>query len=1313
MLLAAQCEKDGGWGWSARAETADRYVTARVVWALGLAGQAGYAVPKEVREKALRCLADQWAALADDDYESKAMLLYARCTAGQRDFESANGLYRVRSSLPAEALLYLTLALLEMERPANAVELLELVAKRKLDDAAPAGRQAGTAKLPHDSPTELRSLYALALLSARPQEPKTQELIDWLLAHRTGPRWSPDRAAGPAMLALCRWFGQRRSADGRYRLAVSVNNQPAKVLELDASAPCHTIDVPAALLVPGKQQVRFELTGRGRYAYQVLLTGFVPAEQLKSTSAACRVERFYTPAPLERDGQPVPRGFDFLKGNLVPFRNELHQLPAGRLGEVELRIVRELPPSVPAEQIDYLVVREPLPAGAAVVQSSVRGPFEWFEQEPGAITFYVGNRRKIGSLHYALQGYLPGSYRVSPTIVRNAHRPDQITVAPSRELTVLPLGAESKDPYRLTPQELLALGRRAYQRHQWQEANTLLSELLTQWDLSGEVYHDTVMMLLDVQLELNNAGQTVKYFEIVRDKFPFEKIPFAKLLRIGSAYQAIGEHERSFMGYRAIVESLFTSETGVPGFLAAKGEFLRSVDVMARLLREYPPESYTAAARFGLAQQLAAKAPQEADDPKLKAAGMGRTELLSRAGRLLEAFLVDHPDDPTADQVAFTAASGLLELGRYEQAASACEHYARRYPDSELLDSFWYITGYGRFMAGQPDPARELLRKVAAHRPIDKTTGQPTDSPNKWPAIYILGQIEHSLGRVAEAIQQYRLVEDRFPDARQSIAAFLQKTIRLPELTTIRPGKPVEVLLEYRNLTACEVKVYRIDLVKFALLRRGLGDIAQINLAGIQPLHEATVKLAEGRDYRDRTQSLPLAAKDEGAYLVVCRGDQQFASGLVLITPLELEVQSDAASGEVRVAVKDAGTGQGVFDAQVKVIGGAMRQFVTGATDRRGVFVAQGISNRPTVIAQSGEKRLAFYRSPSTSSDSFESVPPESAAAWNAAQPLPSPSAPLAPKIVAAVEGGKAIGYVVSGPGATIAEQQIERVLDTPTTLKFSETPLEDVATAIGQLHHIPVRLDSKALDDIGVGTDTPVTFAARGTSLRSALQLILKQVGLTFMVSNDSLMITTPEECESRLTTVLYPVTDLVSFRDTKGEPWEDYDSLIDLITSTVQPQSWDSVGGPGSINGFAVGKVNTIVLSQTQEVHREIAALLERLRAVAAQGGGDGQVPTRDRPPAPPPGAFGGMGMGGMMGGMGGGFGGGFGGVPPGNIPGAQNQPGAGQPATPQSPAGLLQGLDATKGRLQRGQVDKLQKMYDAGMGGGMGGMGAGGMF
>ena len=50
---------------------------------------------------------------------------------------------------------------------------------------------------------------------------------------------------------------------------------------------------------------------------------------------------------------------------------------------------------------------------------------------------------------------------------------------------------------------------------------------------------------------------------------------------------------------------------------------------------------------------------------------------------------------------------------------------------------------------------------------------------------------------------------------------------------------------------------------------------------------------------------MSLDLEGEGAYLVICRGDDLFSSGLVLITPLDIEVQEDAVSGRVRVNVRD------------------------------------------------------------------------------------------------------------------------------------------------------------------------------------------------------------------------------------------------------------------------------------------------------------------------------------------------------------------------------------------------------------------------
>ena len=56
------------------------------------------------------------------------------------------------------------------------------------------------------------------------------------------------------------------------------------------------------------------------------------------------------------------------------------------------------------------------------------------------------------------------------------------------------------------------------------------------------------------------------------------------------------------------------------------------------------------------------------------------------------------------------------------------------------------------------------------------------------------------------------------------------------------------------------------------------------------------------------------------------------------------------------------------------------------------------------------------------------------------------------------------------------------------------------------------------------------------------------------------------------------------------------DFDTLIDLITQTVAPATWDHNGGKGNI---AASPTNlSLVVSQTQEVHEQIADLLEQLR-------------------------------------------------------------------------------------------------------------------
>ncbi|HEY6563093.1 MAG TPA: hypothetical protein VIY86_01230, partial [Pirellulaceae bacterium] len=61
-------------------------------------------------------------------------------------------------------------------------------------------------------------------------------------------------------------------------------------------------------------------------------------------------------------------------------------------------------------------------------------------------------------------------------------------------------------------------------------------------------------------------------------------------------------------------------------------------------------------------------------------------------------------------------------------------------------------------------------------------------------------------------------------------------------------------------------------------------------------------------------------------------------------------------------------------------------------------------------------------------------------------------------------------------------------------------------------------------------------------------------------------------------------------------GGSLADFDTLINLITTTIEPDSWEDNGGTGTIAGFPTNL--SLVVSNTQEVQEKIIELLEQLR-------------------------------------------------------------------------------------------------------------------
>jgi hypothetical protein len=110
-------------------------------------------------------------------------------------------------------------------------------------------------------------------------------------------------------------------------------------------------------------------------------------------------------------------------------------------------------------------------------------------------------------------------------------------------------------------------------------------------------------------------------------------------------------------------------------------------------------------------------------------------------------------------------------------------------------------------------------------------------------------------------------------------------------------------------------------------------------------------------------------------------------------------------------------------------------------------------------------------------------------------------------------------------------EQDIFNALKSTTELDFVETPLKDAITYLADKHEIPIVLNVKKLEEAGVNIDTPITLPLKGITLRSALRLMLGELELTYMVKDEVLRITTPEDAESpeNMVTKVYNVGDLV----------------------------------------------------------------------------------------------------------------------------------------------------------------------------------------
>ncbi|WP_246196174.1 type II secretory pathway, component PulD [Aquisphaera giovannonii] len=105
----------------------------------------------------------------------------------------------------------------------------------------------------------------------------------------------------------------------------------------------------------------------------------------------------------------------------------------------------------------------------------------------------------------------------------------------------------------------------------------------------------------------------------------------------------------------------------------------------------------------------------------------------------------------------------------------------------------------------------------------------------------------------------------------------------------------------------------------------------------------------------------------------------------------------------------------------------------------------------------------------------------------------------------------------------------IEAKLREPISMNFEQRPLSEAITFIQNYTGLNVVLDPKALSDEGLTSAAPVSLTVNNVSLKTALKLMLRPLGLVHKVDDEVLLITSPQATPNQMYAQTYYVGDLI----------------------------------------------------------------------------------------------------------------------------------------------------------------------------------------
>ncbi len=278
--------------------------------------------------------------------------------------------------------------------------------------------------------------HAVRLLSlTKPESPMLPKAAFWVVNHRNGGYyWDGTKQTAMVIFGLTEYVKASHELEANFKAEVYVNGKQVLARPFTAADGFNPVQpevhLNAAQLLPGRNEIRIHKAGFGRLYWSASGTYYSTEKHLiQNGKYALNITRDYYRMVADSSGSKITY-------NLQPLSGELH------VGDVlAVRV------TVGGNEWRYLLVEDPIPAGAEVIE---RDDLYEFRQKPAWWEYWWTRREfhddraaffqtyftRTHEYVYLLKIVNPGKFQVSPAIAQPMYQPSLLATSDAATIEV-------------------------------------------------------------------------------------------------------------------------------------------------------------------------------------------------------------------------------------------------------------------------------------------------------------------------------------------------------------------------------------------------------------------------------------------------------------------------------------------------------------------------------------------------------------------------------------------------------------------------------------------------------------------------------------------------------------------------------------------------------------------------------------------------------------------------------------------------------------------------------------------------------------